>query len=299
MWFDLRLLPSFVAVAEERHFGRAAARLEMAQPALSQQIARLENQLGVRLFERHARTVEPTPAGHAFLPEARAALHAAQRAATRAREAAAGVRPPLDLGVDLDVPERLIEHVRTFVAAREDVDVRIVRQHQAAALAALHEQRLDVVLGWARVPHGPPVRSLIVDSVEILAVMRRDHPEAARASMPRDTFARHRFVMFPADSSADVYEWLVTAATGRRPEQLDIHHVPSLESGTAAMLRAAAAAGGCGQTLAIREVVEATNDPRLRAVSFAPPLFHDVTLMWAPERESALVRDFAAHFSRG
>ena len=295
VWFDLRLLPSFVAVAEELHFGRAAERLELAQPALSQQIARLEKQLGVRLFDRDKRAVELTAAGRAFLPEARVALQAAQRAATQAREADAATERVLDLAVDLDVPARLLDRIHRFAADQPDIEVRVVRQHQGAALAALHAGRCDVVLGWARVPHGQPVRSQIVDSVEIVAVLRRDHPYAGRASLSRADFARNRFAMFSPVASADVYEWLVTAATGSQPDQLDIDHVASLDNGTSAMLRAAEA--GCGQTLAIREAFEAERGDALVAARFSPPLFHDVTLMWAPERESQAVGALATWFS--
>src|ERR687895_2264502 len=80
MTLDPRLLRPFVALADELHFGRAAARLHVSQPALSQQIARLERQLGVRLFERTRAHVELTEAGADMLAPARAAVEAAAAA---------------------------------------------------------------------------------------------------------------------------------------------------------------------------------------------------------------------------
>jgi len=87
---DLRQLRYFVAVAEERHFGRAAARLHMAQPPLSQQIRSLETALGVQLLRRTTRRIEFTDAGAAYLERARAVLAAVDEAGREARLIAAG-----------------------------------------------------------------------------------------------------------------------------------------------------------------------------------------------------------------
>ena len=94
----LRHLRYFVTVAEERHFGRAAARLHMAQPPLSQQIRRLESELGVDLFVRTTRRVDLTEAGSAYLERARAILGAVDAAAEEARRVAAGVVGRLAIG---------------------------------------------------------------------------------------------------------------------------------------------------------------------------------------------------------
>src|SRR5579859_6507594 len=85
---DLRLVRYFTAVAEHRHFGRAAAELRVAQPSLSRQIRGLERQLGARLFDRTPQGTRLTEAGEVFLPRARALLRSAARAAAQTRAAA-------------------------------------------------------------------------------------------------------------------------------------------------------------------------------------------------------------------
>src|SRR6059058_1573017 len=84
---ELRHLRSFIAVAEELHFGRAAVRLHIAQPALSRQIRQLEDEIGAPLFERTARGAELTGAGREFLEGARETVAAAERALRRAQQA--------------------------------------------------------------------------------------------------------------------------------------------------------------------------------------------------------------------
>jgi len=145
-------------------------------------------------------------------------------------------------------------------------------------------------------PYGPAVCTLVVDTVELLAVARRDHAEAGRRSMPREVFASHRLVMFDRDPTPDVHDWIVTAATGQQPGQLDLHHVSSLDHGATAML--AAAAAGKGLTVAAADSIDKEH-PTLTAMPFSPPLRHDVLLIWLPDHETPVIRAFIAHCAPG
>src|SRR3954447_6480021 len=112
MDLELRHLRYFVAVAEELHFGRAAARLHMAQPPLSQQIRRLEAIAGARLLDRTSRSVALTPAGDAVLTRARPLLAAADESVAEAARIGRGEAGHLDVGfvssaITLGVPERI------------------------------------------------------------------------------------------------------------------------------------------------------------------------------------------------
>lgn len=104
---ELRQLEYVVAVAEEMHFGRAAATLSIGQPAVSQQVARLERELGVRLFDRSGRTLRLTAAGDRFVPEARAVLAAAERARGAVATPAGGASRTLRLGSSAGLGDRL------------------------------------------------------------------------------------------------------------------------------------------------------------------------------------------------
>ena len=127
---------------------------------------------------------------------------------------------------------------------------------------------------------------------QVLAVLRDDHPEAHRRTIPRELFGRRQFIMVQREPSSDVYDWLVSAASARQPEQLRIQQVQSLEDGPGAMLRAAAR--GCGQTLVPRAGFDPEAHPRLRTRSFEPPLLHEIVLMWTAESESPAIHELGA-----
>jgi LysR substrate binding domain len=222
------------------------------------------------------------------------ALAAARRGTDAARTVAKQSRTRLRLAIDLDVPRRIRERLRAAATQLADVDLRIRGQHQGDALATLRAGGIDALIGWGRMPYGPPVQTLPLDQVELVAVLRRDHLEAARAEMPREVFASYPFVMFEREPTPDVYDWLVTTATGRQPHQVRIEHVASLDDGSEAMLRGAEE--GCGLTLVMGERFDPNKHPELMAVPFAPPLLHDVVLIWSPEHESAALLGLAELF---
>ncbi|PBC43549.1 LysR family transcriptional regulator [Rhodococcus sp. ACPA4] len=141
---ELRQLRYFEVVAEELHFGRAAARLLIAGPSLSQQIMALERDLGVKLFVRDRRSVALTPAGSALLPDVRALLERAENLRRRA-ERLSGAEP-VRIGYVNWLPTDLI--ARTSGVAQLHVDAWVVPSHAQAARVA--NGSLDLAIAWVR-----------------------------------------------------------------------------------------------------------------------------------------------------
>jgi DNA-binding transcriptional LysR family regulator len=146
---ELRHLRYFVVLAEELNFSRAAERLFMAQPPLSQQIAKLEAEIGVRLFERTNRRVALTPCGEAFLVEARHAIEAAQQAIEDARNVASGDIGNLRVAFGVSVAH--LSPVIVDLIARDAPGIHLIvrQEYDCHAGAAVRGQDLDaaVVLG--------------------------------------------------------------------------------------------------------------------------------------------------------
>jgi|SRR5215472_5172844 len=173
---ELRQLRYFIAVAEELHFTRAAARLHIAQPPLSQQIRQLERELRTPLLRRTSRHVELTTAGEAFLVEARKAVAQSERAARVARQV--GDRPggPLELGfVDSSLYGYVPQLLRQFRQERPDVHVRMRELSSGQQVVAL--QRGTLHLGLLRPTRGGP--HLVMEEIgreRLVVVMPNDHP---------------------------------------------------------------------------------------------------------------------------
>jgi DNA-binding transcriptional LysR family regulator len=182
---ELRHLRYFVAVAEERHFGRAAARLHMAQPPLSQQIRQLEAELGLTLLTRTTRRVDLTPAGAAYLERAREILGAVDAAAHEAASIASGRRGRLLIGcVGSATYSLLPELARTLRAELPEVEFgfrgEMLSPDQAAALT---DGTLD--LGLLRpLPAGnsggPGLAITHLRQENLLVAMAKDHRFAGR-----------------------------------------------------------------------------------------------------------------------
>ncbi|WP_238177021.1 LysR family transcriptional regulator [Kribbella sp. VKM Ac-2566] len=196
---ELQQLRYVVAVAETNNFTRAAERCLVVQSALSHQIARLERELGARLFDRTSRRVRLTPAGTAFLPAARQCLDAAERAAAEAAAAVGLVRGRLAVGLiptvaAVDIPAAL----RDF--RREYPDVRISLRVGASEKLAdqVKEGILDVAflgLPTTARPQGVETRELARD--RLVAVVPPDHALAAESSVTLQRLASEVFVDLP------------------------------------------------------------------------------------------------------
>jgi DNA-binding transcriptional LysR family regulator len=177
---ELRHLRYFVAVAEELHFGRAAARLHISQPPLSLQIRDLEQELSVRLLARNRRRVELTAGGAAFLEEAREILRRAERAGERARRASRGEVGELGIGfVTSATNEAFAAILREHRRSHPCVELRLYDQTPDQQLQGLRAGHIDV--GFLRPPIDDP--SLAAERVwrePLLVALPVDHPLASQ-----------------------------------------------------------------------------------------------------------------------
>ena len=181
---DLRLVRYFVAVAEQQHFGRAAALLHLAQPSLSRQIRRLEQQLGARLLDRTPQGSRLTEAGQVFLPLAQSLLRSADQAAARTRAAADPSR--IIIGFTSNI--LITQAVRELRRRNPDADVQTVHLEWDEARSALLEHRVDAAL--ARLPFLTDQLHVTILYDEPRAVLLpRDHRLAGKESVTLDDIA--------------------------------------------------------------------------------------------------------------
>ncbi|SOB82845.1 LysR substrate-binding domain-containing protein [Streptomyces sp. 1331.2] len=176
---ELRQLRCFVAVAEELHFGRAAERLLLGQPAVSQQVKSLERELKVELFDRSPRYVRLTPAGERFLPAARNVLTAEDAARALAADLAAPA--VLRLGTITGLGERLDLILDTYQRRAPGVHVELHAAPVRERLARLADGRLDAAfVRGAIAESSPELRFLPIWQDELLLALPARHPLAER-----------------------------------------------------------------------------------------------------------------------
>ncbi|GAA4892961.1 DNA-binding transcriptional LysR family regulator [Stackebrandtia albiflava] len=211
---SLTQLHAFTVLAEELHFGRAAARLGIAQPPLSQQIQRLETKVGHPLFHRTAAGVTLTAAGSTLLPAARESLGALASGLADARTAAAGRSGRLRIGfaasLALTVLPRVLRDHRT---AYPGVTLDIREMTTADQLTALTEHRIDV--GVMREP--PDVmtglRFTTLWDEPLVAILPKGHPLAERRTVRTADLAGSPFVLLPRTAGPGLYDRIAGLCT--------------------------------------------------------------------------------------
>ena len=196
---DLRHLRYFVAVAEELHFGRAAERLGLSQPPLSEQIRRLEVSLGTELFQRTQRRVALTSSGRVLYEEAIKLIAHAQRVGAVMTAARSGSAGQLFLGcVPTGLFGALPAILRAPRAALGAPDVRVTEAHTAEIIASVLDGSLDAGLVWEdRAPPGLAIRPL--ERVRFIAALNDTHPLAASKRVSLAELAAEPLVLSPRE----------------------------------------------------------------------------------------------------
>lgn len=216
---DLRQLRAFLAVADELHFGRAASRLQLAQPALSQQIRRTERDLGVDLFVRTSRSVALTPAGHVLQGRARSLLDQVERDLDEVVRVGRGEAGRLDVGFVVSaLPLGPIERVQAFRQRYPLVRVELSEGYSSTLLARIVRGELDLAV--LRDPDPTPaVRFRPFRSEPFVAAVPRGHRLADRTAIHGVELVDDPFVFFPAvaGSVATERNLAPVVVEGRRP----------------------------------------------------------------------------------
>jgi DNA-binding transcriptional LysR family regulator len=231
---ELRHLRYFVAVGEELHLGRAATKLLIVQPSLSQQIRQLENELGFALLYRTKRSVELTDAGKVFLSEAKRVLAQVQEAKRTAQRAYRGEVGRLVIGyISSSTYDVLPMMLRVYRERFPDVEVALRELTTQEQIRALDEESIQV--GLLRLPISAPMVDVeVVRREPIVCVLPEEHPLATRKRIAVSLLANEPFVLQSSQRGAGYYVQLMNLclASGFSPnviqEVTEMHTIVSL-----------------------------------------------------------------------
>ncbi|SFQ60256.1 DNA-binding transcriptional regulator, LysR family [Pseudomonas sp. NFPP07] len=287
----IRHLWLFLAVAEEQNFSRAAKRLGMSQPPLTEQIQVLEQALKVKLFDRSRRGAKLTPVGQAILPAVRKFAEQLERLELAVHEAVAGQSGVLTIGAIttamLDVLPTLIEKLK---ARYPQLTVSVREIDSVEAIPALEAGDIDLAFARVEGELGSSVRSIALTEDRLAVALPSDHPLAARSRISLASLAGEPLVLSSRKVSPMYFDNLIATcrASGFSPRVL--HEVRSVASQIAFV--------SCGQGIALvpaslkkvapSNVVLRPLSQRLNVVTTA--------LAWNPTRTNPLVEELVAQF---
>lgn len=290
---ELRQLEYFVAVAEELHFGRAARRIGVAQPALSQQIQRMERVLGVDLFDRTSRRVSLTPAGELLLPAARGTLQEAEafiRLAHLGRDGKAGrlrigfVAPAINLG--------LPNLIKVFCEKNPTVELSAQQMSALEQATALENHEIDVGLTFSDLRLGAP-DAIELFQDELILVLPESHRLAGQQCISLERLSNDQFIGYSSPDRKDLSAWIWHACMSAGFSPQLSYHGPQITTGVAMV------AAGLGVTL----IPSCSQDPTVDGVVFIPiaqPVPRvGLSLIYNRARSGPLVDNFISFAMRG
>jgi DNA-binding transcriptional LysR family regulator len=211
---ELRHLRYFIAVAEELHFRRAAERLHIAQPAVSEQVRKLEDELGVRLFDRSQRNVSLTDAGTVLLTEARQVLRQAEAARLAARNARERPGIVLRIGyVPSSLPASIPRALQGVATAMPHLETTIEPGTGLELVEAVRAGKLDAAVVSLPAPTAG-LRVTALGDQRAVAVFPVSHPQAVSPQVRLEQIAPMRIVVLPRDADRPFYDAVIAACRG-------------------------------------------------------------------------------------
>lgn len=285
---DLRQLRSFVAVARQRSFSRAAAELYLGQPAVSQHVRRLEDAVGLELLRRTTRSVELTDAGRLFLPRAERALAELEAGVAELEEMRGLLRGRLRIGAMQSLePYDLPAVLAGFHRAHADIDITVVEESSRDMIAGVLADALDaafVPLGDG-LPEGLEGHELFTD--ELVVIAGPDAALATRSSVAMAELRAEDFVLLREGSTLRREIEAAARAAGFEP------HAPFETNELARVV--ALVAEGLGVSIVPRALAESARDA-VRVVRLDPPVGRTVVLAWhAGRHQPPAARAFIEH----
>lgn len=281
----VRRLGHFLAVAEEGHFGRAAARLGLSQPPLTAQVQALEAELGVRLLERTRKGTRPTRAGEALLPMLRRLAEDAKQVEQLARELRAGRHAPMAMAcVTSALFDYLPPLVRALRATQPDAAIAVKEMDTADAVEALRRGEVDFAL--ARLDRDrPPLAVLPLGADALVAALPEGHALLAQPGpLPLSALAEEPLVSLPRSISPAYFDRQVAACREAGFEPVAVREVGS------AMAQIAFVAAGLGVAL-VSSAMATLRPPGVGFRPLAEPVEAvGVALVWNAERETEAAR---------
>jgi DNA-binding transcriptional LysR family regulator len=286
MAIELRLLRYFAVVAEELHVGHAAARLYISQPALSQQIRALEEQVGLPLFVRHPRGVQLTEAGEALLEEARDVLDRSDRLEKTVEDLRRGATATLRIAVPPGAPSTLLPDLLAPLRERHpEASIEVRELTTPDQLEALHAGSVD--LGLVREPVEDSRlarRSLLVEPLGVS--LPAGHPLAERESLTLRELQDELFVCFPRPWAPSLHDVLVDEL-----QRLGVE--ARFQDSTSLGNTQGMVAAGLGLTLSARPWLD-----HVEGIVWRPLDGSEIEIRtaaaWRPENRSPLLRELAA-----
>ena len=289
MDMELRHIRYFLAVAEEMNFTRAAKKVGIGQPPLSQQIRSLEQELGAPLFRRVPRGVELTDSGKVFLPEAQAILAQAERAKKIARRGARGELGSFRLGFTSSAAfTRIVQNtIRVFRDNYPNVQLTLGEEDTTTLLEGLSEQTLDAafIRPGRNDPDGVQVHRLFEETMMI--ALPSDHRLVKASALPLSEVAKDRFLLFPRSAGPGFFDEIISACRRAGFEPRMGYEAPQITS-VGNMI--AAGLGVSIVPISIATQVRVAGVKYLKIIGDAPKA--SIALAIRPDEQSVTVKNF-------